>query len=300
MRILYAAANRFGSFFQLERFLQSVKNQNNIIKIAAYKKSIGTLDIDYMLDALLNFTNPDAGLSFNGNYKYYYNEIKRFAPDLIISDCEIYTSIIALELNIKLWQVSPILLYNALPDKLKNIIPIYKNHAYLLSHNLLRKDYLNYIINSSDRKFVLSHLCDIETRPDLIKGYEWARPEFILGENDIKVDYLVSLAKDNKTIGKELKNKSVIITNNYKQYINKCKIFISDGTAAFLADAFYNQKYCLSIPRYDDIETVIASYLNEYCAAGKIVFDSFNIEVPNIKIHIDDGVRFISEDIGEL
>jgi hypothetical protein len=300
MNILVAAGNRFGSFFQLERFLQSVKNQNHTIKIAAYKKSIGTLDIHYMLDALLNFTNPDGGLSFNGNYKYYYNEIKRFAPDLIISDCEIYTSIIALELKIKLWQVSPLLLYSALSNKLKNTIPIYKNHGYLLSHNLLRKDYLNYIINSSDRKFVLSHLCDIETRPDLIDGFEWIRPEFILGDNDIKVDYLVSLIKDNKTILKELKNKSVMITNNYKQYINSCNVFLSDGTATFLADAFYNQKYCFSIPRYDDIETVVAAYLNEYCAAGKTVSDSFNIDPPNVKIHIDDGVRFLSEYIKEM
>jgi hypothetical protein len=95
MKILYAAGNRLGSYYQLKRFLNSVSKQNHNIKIAAYKNSTGDLNTDYTLDCLLNFTSPHTTFSFNGNYTYYSNEIKRFNPDLIISDFEIYTSIIA-------------------------------------------------------------------------------------------------------------------------------------------------------------------------------------------------------------
>jgi hypothetical protein len=320
MKILYAAGNRLGSFFQLKRFLDSVKDQNHKIKIAAYKKSMGTLDIDYTLDSLLNFSSPESGMSFNGNYKYYYNEIKRFAPDLIISDFEIYTSIIALEANIKLWQVSPVLLYNALYDELKNMLGIYKNHAYLVAHNLVKKEYLNHILNNSDKKFVLSHLCDIESPPILLTGYEWARPEFILGnKSNDKIDYVVTAIENNKDIVEELKNKNAVIFSNfsyerypkmkvkniydeleYRQYIDNCKLYISDGTAIFLADAFYNQKFCITVPRYDDIEPIIASYINTHYGISKISTENFNIELPKINISINDDVKFISEHLGEL
>src|SRR5277367_870732 len=98
MKILYAAGNRSGSFFQMKRFLDTI--QNHTVKIAAYKKSSGNINIDYTLDALLNFSGHNENIAFNGNFIYYCKEIERFAHDLIISDFEIYTSIYAIEHNI--------------------------------------------------------------------------------------------------------------------------------------------------------------------------------------------------------
>src|ERR1700686_268062 len=109
MRILYTAGNRVGSLNQLQRYLPEFEKSKHQFKIAAYKKSIGDLNCDYCLDSLLNFTNAKQTISFNGNYSYYSQEIKKFAPDLVISDFDIHSSILAIEQNIPLWQVSPML-----------------------------------------------------------------------------------------------------------------------------------------------------------------------------------------------
>lgn len=315
MKILYAAGNRLGSYYQLKRFLNSISDKNHVVKVAAYKKSLGDLDVDYTLDCLLNFSNPDATVSFNGNYSYYRNEIKRFNPDLVISDLEVYTSILANELNIKLWQVSPMNLYYSLNAETKQKVGIHKHYSYLIEYSHKRSEYINYILNNSNRKFVLSHLCDCSGRPELIQSYEWARPSFVLGESTNNFDYVIALAKTNKKIINEFKNKKSALfspyafeqfdemfvggidaEDNYKNSLENCKAFITDGTASFLADAFYNQKYCFSFPRYDDIETIIGSYMNVYCNIGKI--DMGN-SIP-VKINIDEKVKFISECLDEL
>jgi len=313
MRILYAAGNRYGSFYQLKRFLESIAKQNHIIKVAAYKKSMGDLDVDYMLDSLLNFTNPDSTVSFNGNYSYYRNEIKRFNPDLIISDLELYSSVLANELNIKLWQVSPMNLYYGLNVETKSKVGIHKHYSYLIESNHKRCEYVNYALTNSNRRFVLSHLCDCDSVPALIEGYEWARPSFILGEGIGKFDNVIALARTNKKVINEFRNKSTVLFSPYvfesyekllvvddeivyRDALDGCRTFVSDGTPAFLADAFYNQKYCFSFPRYDDIDTIVASYMNEHCGIGKIDMGSS----ASINININDDVKFISEYLDEL
>jgi len=314
MRILYAAGNRLGSYYQLKRFLDSIAYKNHNIKVAAYKKSLGSLDVDYTLDCLLNFTDPLGTVSFNGNYSYYKNEIKRFNPDLIISDFEIYTSIIAHELKIKLWQISPLNLYYALNAKTKQNVGIHKHYSHLIESNHKRSEYINHALNYSSRKFVLSHLCDCESPTELVEGFEWARPDFLLGEDVDKYHYVIALAKSNKKIIHEFKSKHAVLfspymfekydmmavedidSDSYKNALENCKVFISDGTAAFLADAFYNQKYSISIPRYDDIETIVASYMNEHCGVGKIDFGP----PAKVNIKINEKIKLVSEYLDEL
>jgi hypothetical protein len=296
MKILYAAGNRLGSYFQMERFLSSIKNQNHTIKLAAYRSSIGNTNVDYTLDCLLNFANPNANMSFNSNYTYYYKEIIRFAPDIIISDLEIYTSIIAIESKIKLWQASPVLLFYAFNSKLKNDIGIYRNYSYMFNANRGKKNYISYILNNSDKLFVLSHICDINDPPVLNNRYQWVRPEFVLSEN-IKTDYFIAAAKKSSTIIDKFKDKkSIIYAMDHNYVVNDCKFFISDGTETFLSDAFYNQKYCISYPRYDDIESIICSYTNEYYKLGS----SQNIEQKPIHIKINDNIKFLSEHLQSI
>jgi hypothetical protein len=316
MKILYAASNRLGSYYQLKRFLQSVQHKNYNIKIATFKKSLGDLNADYMLDSLLNFTNPEE-ISFNGNYVYYYNEIKRFNPDLIISDFEIFTSTIALELNIKLWQFSPINLYYGIDNNIKYNLGIHKNYFHLLDSSPKKNGYILNILNNSNRRFILSHIADTSHHKIIANNYEWARPNFILGDASENIDYFISLAQSNKNIIHELKNKNSVLFSSlayetfgdmkvlsfleehlYSKYIESCKYFISDGTATFSADAFYNQKYNISIPRYDDIETIITAMVNQYYNLGCI---SNNFDQSNkINIEINEQVKFISEYIEEL
>jgi hypothetical protein len=316
LKILYAAGNRLGSYYQLKRFLQSIQHKKYNIKIATYKKSLVDLNVDFMLDSLLNITNPQE-ISFNGNYIYYYNEIKRFAPDLIISDFDIYTSNIALELNIKLWQFSPINLYYGIDNNVKYNTGIHKNYFYLFDSSPRKNGYILNILNNSNRRFILSHICDTPHNNIISSDYEWIRPNFILGNGVDNVDYFLAIAQSNKNIINELKDKdsilfspshtekfgtiktvNILAENIYKKYIENCKYFISDGTAVFAADAFYNQKYNVSIPRYDDIETVIVSMINQYFKLGCASFN-YN-QSYQINIELNDKVKFISEHLGEL
>jgi len=248
MKILYAAGNRKGSFRQLRRFLDSIKNKKLDVQIAAYSKSMGNLDIDYNLDCLLNFTNPDGNITYNENYVFYYNEIKRFDPDLIISDIEVFTSMIGLELNKKVWQVSPVLLYYALDFDAKYRSGIRKNYAYLFNRTFTKKSHINFVVNNSDRRFVYSHLCDINEAPKLPDKYEWIRPEFLLMD----------------------------------EYVTT----VNDGTELLLADAFYNQAFCASKIDPNDVEAVICSNMNYQFGLGS--FDTNDKDRPVVITINDD------------
>lgn len=316
MKILYAAANRPGSYHQMKRFLDSVQNQNHEIKLAAYKSSMGELDVDYNLDSLLNFTNPDVGISFNGNYVYYGNEIKRFNPDLIISDLELYSSILGLESGIKVWQFSPVLLYNAIGSDIKYKLGIHKNYSHLLDADHRRNSYATYVIKNSDRRLIPSHLCDSENNSIIGSEFEWVRPNFILADDSKEINYTVVMQGPNKKIINDLKDKDAVLFSEfsketydkllsldidsieYKSYIENCKFYICDGSEVFLADAFYNQKFSTVFPRYDDIESLTCSMINEYFGFGKVSTGEFYSGEPG-KILINDNVKFISEYLGE-
>jgi hypothetical protein len=260
VRILYAAGNRVGSRDQLRRLVASIRPKKHIIKIAAYSKSMGSLNIDYNLDSLLNFSSPNGNITFNNNYSFYYNEIKRFAPDLIISDTEVYSSIIGLESNLEVWQVSPILLYTSTPQSVKYSNQIKRNHAELISRTFTKKPYMSFIINNSAKRLVYSHLCDTANPPLLKAGYEWIRPEFFLDDQQYR--------------------KSISITN---------------GSETELADAFYNESFAYSQMDYNDIESVVASYYNEQFLLGKIVNSKINVEDTSVNISLNESIKFLSE-----
>lgn len=299
MRILYAANNSFTSYFQLKRFLTSIKNKNIEVKIAAYQKSMGDLNIDYTLDALLNFSNPDENISFNGNYIYYSNEIKRFSPDLIISDLEIYTSIIASELQIKIWQVSPVLLYAALDKKTKYSIGIHKIYSYLLDKNFRKKSFTNFIINAADKRFIVSHLCDTNIDVNIDNRFDFIRPDFILADNttDKNNDLIVSnnkyiinkyqqgilFTKQNYEQYSKLVVKDIYNEQEYKQALNKCVNYICDSGAIHAADAFYNDMPCIYFASQNEIEPILISNINKYYGKQSI--------------RINNRIKFLSEHI---
>lgn len=189
LKILYAGNNYTSSYHTLKRFIDTYSKYYNI-KISAYSKSIKDLNVNWNLDALLDFRGKANAISFkNSNYALYIREIQRFAPDLIISDLEIYTSCAALELGIPLWQVSPLLLYYGINHKSN----LYKYYSGTFSKNLNIKQYTNYIINNSDKKLILSHLGDLSDGPKLKAGYEWVRPTYELSDKN-QTDNAIGLA----------------------------------------------------------------------------------------------------------
>src|SRR5271155_1177897 len=103
MKILYAAGDNTNACTQLSRFVQAMPNHQ--IKVAAYQQSSPKgMNIDWTLNCLLNvFTGQ---IAENDNLKIYYDQIVYFAPDLIISDLEYFTSYLAGVGNIPLWQCS--------------------------------------------------------------------------------------------------------------------------------------------------------------------------------------------------
>jgi hypothetical protein len=257
-RILYAAGNREGSYYQLERYLPLFKGSGHAFQIAGYKKSLRNLNADYCLDALLNFANPNGPVSFNGNFSYYTREIEKFNPNLIISDLEIYTSLYAIEKSIPLWQVSPTMLYYALPKSIKEHCKINSFNLKLISGDRTKDRDIQYILNNSQRRMVLSHLCDIEKSPQLLYGYEWIRPEFKLVEN------------------------STIYTK-------------TQGFGVNLADAFYNGQYTMLQSKIPDIETATGINANIYFGLGQLEIDNLNLKP--IKINPNDRVKFLMEQL---
>lgn len=177
LKILYVADNRPSSFYSLKRFVDTYSSFYQI-KTAAYSTSIqqGT-NVHWTLDALLDWRGlrHDIGTT-NSNYQLYAREIKRFAPNLIISDLELYTSHIGIELGVPVWQVSPLLLHHGVPGK----TDFYKYHAATFARHFQQNRYLAFVLHNSARKLVCSHLGDVLYPPSLDPTYEWVRPNYEL------------------------------------------------------------------------------------------------------------------------
>ena len=253
MRIFYAAGNREGSYSQLKRYLPLLKKSGHEFKVAGYQKSIKNLSADYCLDALLNFLKPKDG-SFNGNFAYYGKELEKFKPDLVLSDLEVFTSLHAIEYGFPLWQIGPALLYYGLSDSIKRATGIGKfNHTILGSSS--NQKHITRVLQYSQRKLIISHLCDIKEKPELITGYEWCRPEFQLSEGP--------------------------------------EVIRSNGTGISLADAFYNQQYALLNLLESDIETVPGVYSNVYFGLGQL--EDYRLDQKKIDVNVDNKIKFLME-----
>lgn len=296
MRILYAAGNYPSSYFQLERFVSTTKNLKHIIKIAAHKLPYYNFNVDYTLDCLLNFTDPKSDLSFNGNYNYYINEIKKFSPDLIISDYEVYTANIALELGIDLWNVSPMLLYHSLDKKDKYNLGIKKQYSYIFNAHHIRNKYINFIINNAKKNYIVSHFCDIGYDIN-INNFEWIRPDFILENNSIENKITYVSIKDNKQF---IKHKSFYSSSrSYGEKLNACDFSCNDGSPYLLADSFYNQRFSNIIPRYEDIDSVLYSLMSAKLFTGEIMNDS-EMKNKDFKIKLNNHIMFLYEHLERL
>lgn len=176
LKILYAADNRESSFYSMQRFVDTYSKFYQI-KIAAHSRSIKHLSCDWNLDALLDFRGKYKNPSFQSdNFHQYVADIKEFAPDIILSDLEIYTSYIGLELGLKVWQFSPLLLYYGLVQKQN----LYKYHSGLMHGASELYQYRNYILENSQKRLIASHLIDSPQPPSLLPAYQWVRPNFQL------------------------------------------------------------------------------------------------------------------------
>ncbi len=325
LRIVYAANNSYDSKIRLWRFLQAVEGKDYQIKIAAYKKSNLHQNTDWTLDSLLNIYDPSKILFDNDNLKIYYDQVKYFKPDLIISDLEPFTSYVANLLSVKLWQVSPLLLSYGLLYADKYRFGIRKNYSHFFRHTTSISQHLLNILDNSDKKFIYSHFADTEFVPKLENTYEWVRPYHLLGSISRPCQHSITgaILNPDKNIYHFLNNieDTVIFTNfleekyenltikdlenelEYACNLKNSDISLSQGHTSFLADAFYNEKYSFIFPDFQDLECVSNTVISENMKLSKTLYGNIlpkEIKIENVAVNYNSSVKFLHQHIEEL
>lgn len=326
MKILYAAGNYENSKIVLSRFIEHLDNKHTL-KIAAYKKSSpNNINIDWTLDCLLNmFRLEHYSVENNDNLNTYHQQIKYYNPDLIIGDMEYFTSHIANRLNIKLWQCSSLLINHAMQDNEKYGLNLFNQYCYIGNRLPLNTQKITNIIDNSDRNFVYSHLGDFDYPPKLKSNFEFIRPYHKIGKVSIpcKHNIVARLPVPNKNIINVLKQykDTVIFTDvpeeqydgvivkkyNTEEYycnLKNSNIFLCQGRGSLLADAYYNGKYSVVIPNFDDLECLTSAAVSEKMKLSSTIFDnSLDLsELMDIPVFgsYDKNIKYLHEKINEL
>jgi len=316
MKLLYAANKRKGSHLQLNRFLAACKHN---VRVAAYKGQNYDCYIDWTLDALCDV--------FTGEYcpdsiatEIYHDQVRRYAPDLIISDCESITTSIGKDLNIPVWQVSPLLLHYGFskPNELSFTVKypsLFNRYDY--------SDIMRELTKTSDRSFVYSHLCDLGV--PIKSGIEWIRPySSVAAKSELFQHNAVAVSFDyNKPLIHRLKTiedsilfteadnekhpvalKSLSDATEYYGNIRNANMLIMPGCADLLADAFYNEKFVWMLPDFACQEITANILITEYLSLGKAVYDIKKNPIepmPDIPpIEMNAAIRTLDEEIDKL
>lgn len=326
LKILYAAGNNDNSKITLDRFIQHLSGAQ--VKIAAYRKSSPShISIDWTLDCLLNMNRPDYySIEDNDNYNTYYQQVKYFNPDLIISDLEYFTSCVANSLNIKLWQCSPSLISYALTPDEKYDTGLFKTYSYVTSRSFTFNQKIINIIDNSDLNFVYSHLGDFLPPPKLKSNFQWIRPYHKTGKTTIpcKHNIVAGVTSGNKKIFNILQkySDSVIFVNfkgeHYDNLLLKSisdqqefycnlynsRLFLCEGQTSFLADAYYNGKYSVVIPNFSDLECIINANISEKMGYSTCIFDEtrdlHELMDVSVTTSYNDNIKFLHDKLEEV
>src|SRR5579859_1758606 len=295
MKILYAAQNNLSAKIQLSRFLEKMKDSSHTIKIAAYKNSSPkNVPINWTLNYLSNDDLPRLSSKVTSNLKIYYDQVKYYKPDLIISDMEVFTNHVGNLLNITTWQCSSALLNFGLERNYN--LGFYKKFFFLSKknedHYIQRQT--NFIVNSN-KNFIYSHFGDMKLPPDIKKNFEWIRPYHSIGKISKLCHHnlVAGLVKNNKKIITLLRhyNDSVAFTdflhekytnlilkdiNNQAEFFCNLKnsnLFICEGQTSFLADAYYNNKHAIIFSDFQDTESAFNGLVSKKYSTGTIVYN---------------------------
>ena len=253
MKILFGAGNFIGSNIMLSRFLQHA--QGHDIRIAAhYRNNKYLRSVDWCIDALsvrgeVNYFKDKYGVAGPPVDHFLadmiINDLLEWEPELVISDCEFFTAMVAKVLEVPLWYCSPMLQITGIEhDKRElntKIMDTYKLYLELLPHG--------------DAYLVYSPLCDISARPILKKGFEWIRP-YSSGP-------------------KELTTENILIENI--QRLVPPNSLVTTGETSFVADCLYSGKSILISPNPSEIEQVLNAQLLQWYGVGINIGRSTNM-----------------------
>jgi len=326
LKILYAASNNYSSRIQLERFSKAIANSGYNLKVAAYKKSspIG-LNIDWTLDCLYNIFKPNHISLDNENFEIYFDQVRLFNPDLIISDLEYFTSYIANVLNITLWQCSSSLLNFALPRYQKYNLGLFKQYYYIFHKVPLNNQRIMNMIDNSSHNFVYSHFGDANNF-NIKDQFEWIRPYHTVGSKSKICEHnlvagmikpqrnIISLLRkhydsvlfcdDGNEYYPDILTKDIKNEQEYACNLRNSNLFICGGQTSFLADAFYNGKHSLVLVDHNDIDSIINSVASEKFELSTTIYDpSDNIDYEYDKIitpNYSSHIKLLHERISEI
>lgn len=322
LKILYASNNTLNSKIQLNRFLQEINGQPYLVKVAAYRNASNS-NVDWTLDCLHNYFDKEKVSLDNEYFINYYNSIKLFNPDLIISDLEYFTSYAANDLDIPLWQCSSSLLNYALTWRHKYSLNIFSNYSFLMNRRSNQK-YVN-IIDNSNLNLIYSHFGDTDNPPSIKENFEWVRPYSYVGTKSIpcKHNMVAALLSNNKKIYKNLNkiNDCVAFTSfvnekysnltlkdiedevEYRCNVKNCNIFLCEGQTSFLADAFYNNKFTLVIPNLYDIDCIVNSMYSEKIGLSKNIYSDIDVSKINkseISYTLNEKINYLHERLEQI
>lgn len=286
-KILYASNDSYASYLQLKRFIENVDRTKFSLKIAAYKRSSGNLNIDYMLDALKPTFGPNSmNLSNIDNLQY---QVEKYSPNLIISDLEFFSAKIADNLKIPLWYCSSNLLYKAIK---RSFTGLNKKFFYVFDKDpFFPTENKKISLNNAEKKLVYSHLGDLKIPPNLDFGFKWIRPYHKIGKISNLNNKIVSINTSNNKklfsflekyqavlfhdLNQEYKitNKDINDEEEYYSYLRNCQLFFCEGEESFLADAFYNGKFSCVVTNYNDLGSIISSLYSQHLGECRILFD---------------------------
>ena len=252
MRILFGAGNFIGSNLMLSRFLQHTQDD---VRVAAYYRNSRYLQsIDWCLDALSvrgekNYFKDKCGTSGppvdHSLADMIINDLMEWGPELVISDCEFFTAMVAKVLEVPLWYCSPMLQITGIEHERKELNTKIMDTTKLYLESLPQGDvYLVY-----------SPLCDIAARPLLKRGFEWVRPYSIVPNEftteDIDISNLQRLIPDNS--------------------------LVTTGETSFVSDCLYTGKPMFISPNPLEIEQVINAQLMQWYGVAVNIGRSMNM-----------------------
>lgn len=303
MKFLYVADNSTSSSVQLSRFIKAFYESDILkrheLRIAAFSSSAPTIGADYTMDSFLDFYETNLPLNERIGFNRLKDEIKIYAPHLIINDLDHHAAIIANQLNIPYWNVSSKLLYRAITDKVSKSLQINKKYFHYFRLNRTFHSFEK-VRGPAKFNFVYSYLCDSEFRPDLKPEYRWIRPYHVVStvkcdpkvvctvlHNDkLFMSYAVTLGdavlfspfsyeKFNGVDGDTIPHFPAE-SQEYADMISNCYLVLSHGETSLVADAFYNKKHCLVYSSPANMDTVLNGFFVQRQGIGEIVLTRKN------------------------
>lgn len=283
MKILYSIRDSFSAAEQLSSFKKEID-----CKVMGFYQSTKSLgNVDWLLDGLyLNASPKDATLAYQKYklslpkirldlFEILLKDVKRFNPQLIISDIEPISAIIAKILDIPYWSVSSLHLIDQvhIPSGFLNK-KIFNSLRYYLR-----------TLPTADKVFISSPFADFF---DFESKTDWVRPYYSIS-NEIQEQCLAIIHPSRQRLQQGLVDYGLEVFDNAESVnLESCEWILTDGHSSNISKALYcGLGNIYSSYHLDDLETFINSSLLEFLDLGKCLPDLNKIpnQIPN---YLDD------------